>query len=388
MLGYLERLAGQFAVTLLTFEKPADLADVERVTRCRERLASRGISWICLRYHKRPPVLSTAFDVVAGIRAARRALPAGARVVHARSYVPGVMALTLVRRWRAAFIFDMRGFWADEKVDAGNWRQGSAIYRFAKYFERRFFESAHAIVSLTHEGVRAFASLGYRIPGSTIIEVIPTCTDLERFSPGPRDERLMAELGLSGGRVIGVSGTISNWYLRTEMLQGLAALLEVMPDAKLLAVTREDAGRLRADALAAGISLDRFVVTSAPYGRMPAYVRLMDVALFFIKPCFSKKGSCATKLAEFLAAGVPVVINDGVGDSGSIVRDHAAGIVLPDATTGALRARVPELTTLLADPSTAARCRAAAQEHFDVDAGAGTYARVYERLLASPVLAG
>ncbi len=61
---------------------------------------------------------------------------------------------------------------------------------------------------------------------------------------------------------------------------------------------------------------------------MPEYLRLMDLGLFFIKVCFSKKGASATKMGEFLATGIPVVINDGVGDSGRIVREHRAGVVL------------------------------------------------------------
>jgi glycosyltransferase involved in cell wall biosynthesis len=383
VLGYVERLAVDYAITLITFEKPHDLRDRARVSAFRSRLRVRGITWVCLRYHKRPPVLSTAFDIVAAIRAARHAMPGGAALIHARGYVPGVVALALARRWRTAFVFDMRGFWPDEKVDGGHWSRHSPVYALAKYFERRFFESAQAIVSLTREGVEAFASLGYRIPRTTCVEVIPTCTDLERFTPGPPDQRLAAELGLDGCRVIGVSGTISNWYLRHEMLRAIAFLMQALPDTKVLIVTREDAARLRTDAAAAGIPGQRLVLTAVDYARMPAYVRLMDVGLFFIKPCFSKKGSCATKLAEFLATGVPVVINEGVGDSGALVREHRGGIVLPEPTVTALQQQLPNLIALLADRTTPGRCRAAAREHFDVDDGSRKYARVYDRVLSS-----
>jgi len=119
---------------------------------------------------------------------------------------------------------------------------------------------------------------------------------------------------------------------------------------------------------------------------MPAYMRLMDVGLFYIKVCFAKQGSCATKLAEFLATGVPVIINDGIGDSGTLVRDARAGVVLPEATIAALDAQLPDIRAMLADPQTPSRCRAAAQAHFDVLEGARTYERLYQRVLGTGVV--
>ena len=381
VLGYLERLAGGYAITLMTFEKQSDLRDIERVRAFERRLSDRGIQWIPLRYHKRPALVSTAVDVAQGIWQGRRVLSVGVRLVHARGYVAGLVAMVLARLSGAAFIFDMRGFWADEKVDGGHWPSDSRTYAVTKYFERLFFESADAIVSLTHAGVQAFPVLGYNISGDTAVEVIPTCADMERFSPGPKDARLMATLGLADHPVIGVVGTISNWYLRQPMLETLAYLARAIAGAKVLFVTREDPERLAADARAAGMPAGSIVVTSADYSAMPDYMRLMDVGLFFIKVCFSKKGSCATKLGEFLAAGVPVVINDGIGDSGRVVGEAGAGVVLPAGSVDAMRQCLPALRLLLGDSRTAGRCRDTARVHFDVEEGSRKYARLYERVL-------
>lgn len=383
VLGYLERLVATRPVALLSFEKPADLGDGARVAAMRQRLEARGIDWIPLQYHKSPAIASTAWDIVNGIHRGRRAIAArgGVGLIHARGYVASLIAMALARLSGAAFVFDMRGFWADEKVDGGHWTPGSRIYAVTKYFERRFFETADAIVSLTRAGVASFPTLGYRIPDRTPIEVIPTCTDLDRFRPGPADETLRARLGLTGHLVIGVSGTITNWYLRRPMLECLAFLIQRLETAKVLFVTREDAERLRADAIQAGIPPERFVITAAPYSEMPAYMRLMDLGLFFIKVCFSKRGSCATKLAEFLATGVPVLINDGIGDSGRIVADHRAGVVLSDASVEALEQRMDDVRAILADGEAPRRCRDAARAHFDVVEGSRAYERLYERVL-------
>jgi glycosyltransferase involved in cell wall biosynthesis len=380
----LERLSVRYAITLLSFEKTRDMADTERVDILRRRLTRAGIRWLPLRYHKRPPVLSTAWDIARGVVAAiLEARRRPTHVAHARGYVAAVIALGVCRFVGARFLFDMRGFWPDEKVDAGHWRAGSALYRVAKRFERRFFESADAVVSLTRAGLDAARSLGYVMPVDA--EVIPTCTDLRRFSPGPPTAALATRLDLGQGAVIGCVGTISNWYLRLPMLDYLAWMTEVFEEVTVLIVTQEDHDRLGRDAIAAGVPPGRLRITRAAFADMPDHLRLMDVGLFFIKPTFSKKGSAPTKLGEFLATGVPVIINDGVGDSATIVREGRAGIVLADTTRESFGASLPAVRALFDDPDARHRCRVAAEHWFDLDVGVERYASLYARMSAGPL---
>ena len=122
------------------------------------------------------------------------------------------------------------------------------------------------------------------------------------------------------------------------------------------------------------------VTTDAEFCDMPAHVRLMDLGVFFIKPCFSKTGSAATKLAEFLGVGVPVVINDGIGDSGRIVRDHKVGVVLPATSAAACDASLPDVRALLADDGVKSRCVGTARRLFSLDEGVARYAALYASL--------
>jgi len=266
-------------------------------------------------------------------------------------------------------------------VDGGNWSRKSLAYRLAKRWERVFFERADAIVSLTEEGVRMFPDLGYQIHRDTSVEVIPTCADLERFSPGPKDMALATQLELEGETIIGSVGTLSNWYLRERTLEFLALLVKNLNGAKVLFVTREDHTLLRKDALQAGIPPGKMVFTQAEFSAMPSFLRLMDLGVFFIKVCFSKKGSAATKLGEFLATGVPVVINDGIGDSGRIVGEHDVGVVLPEVGPVAFRESLKEVERLLQDRSVRRRCVAVARRYFDLEQGVAKYAAIYDKIM-------
>ncbi len=113
VIAYLEGLAlAGHRVVLLTFE-PRPLCP-EETTAWRERLAAKGVDWHWLRYHKRPTVPATAWDVLAGIATGLRLIRKyKVRLVHARSHVPGLMALALKRLTGVKLLLDLRGFMAD-----------------------------------------------------------------------------------------------------------------------------------------------------------------------------------------------------------------------------------------------------------------------------------
>ena len=105
VLRYLERLAHDHKIILISFEKPHDWREVERREALRNKIRAVGIRWIPLRYHKRPSSLATAFDIAQGIVVGSWVVMRHRiRIVHARSYVPSVIALALKKLFRLKYI--------------------------------------------------------------------------------------------------------------------------------------------------------------------------------------------------------------------------------------------------------------------------------------------
>src|SRR5436853_5353131 len=146
----LSKLGVEF--TLLSFEREQAYGpDGEQ--RCRalnQELSQFGVKWHRLRYHQRPSIPATAFDVAAGIRLASRLVRRDKiELIHARAHIPAVIALALKRRFGIKMIFDVRGLMAEEYIDAGHWRQGSIAARLTKTCERRALANADGVVTLT-----------------------------------------------------------------------------------------------------------------------------------------------------------------------------------------------------------------------------------------------
>ena len=373
VLAYMEKLAQEWPVHIVSFEKRFDREDKGRMTAMRARLVEAGIGWTALAYHKTPSVPATAFDIVQGaLVVAWQALRGRAAVLHARSYVPMLMALPAKRMTGAKLLFDMRGFWADERVDGGLWPNDGALYRAAKSLELLFLESADQIVTLTHAAVRElvrFPSLKDHMPP---LAVIPTCADLDRFQPQVEAAREPF--------VFGYVGSVGTWYLFDEIVTFYLTLAQRRPDARLLLVNRNEHDFIRELLARRGVTYERFEIVAAEHRDVPGQIGRMHAAAAIIKPSYSKMASAPTKLAEYLGCGVPCVGNINVGDMEEIIEGERVGVVLRDFSAAAHAAAADRLLALLDEPGTRQRCVATARRLFSLDVGVEAYRQIYDNL--------
>jgi len=221
IIPYLQGLATQGnEVTLLSFEERLADADLERFEtgRVAKLLSDSKIRWKWLRYHKRPSLPATGYDVFLGtIYSVYLIVRHRINVVHSRGYVPLPIALVCKLFCRTKLVFDVRGLMAEEYVDAGHWKQGSLPYRATKWFERLAFRHADAVIVLTHrvaEILRSIPSLR-----KTPVYVIPCCVNVESYPIGTDRLALRKELGVVGSPVLAYVGSLGTWYMGREMVK-------------------------------------------------------------------------------------------------------------------------------------------------------------------------
>jgi glycosyltransferase involved in cell wall biosynthesis len=375
--------------TLLSFERETAFAGagIARREELRQSLAADGIDWHWLRYHQRPSLPATAYDVLRGIALARRLVRAkGIELVHARSHIPATIALRLKRQFGIKLIFDVRGLLADEYVDAGHWQKGSVPYRLTKAVESRAFAAADGIVTLTRIIWPIIEQWKGLLGRQDIIhEVVPCCADLDLFQFSPNDrERRRRELGLAGRLVIVYSGSIDGWYLTEKMADFFSTVLKLRPEAHFLWLIPNRHERIRMLMKERGITTSDYTVLAATPAEVPSYLSASDAGLAFIRACMSKLASSPTKYAEYLACGLPLIINAGVGDSDELITVENAGVLVKllndDGYGNAWRAIEPFVRE--AAPTRTAM-RKIAERLFDVrKVGVERYADLYERVFS------
>lgn len=404
ILPYIKGLSEEgYIFTLITFEKP------ERFKAGRERIekicAASHIDWHPLAYTKNPPVLSTLYDIDKLQKKAEDLHTTKKfTLVHCRSYITSLVAVRLKANCKIPFIFDMRGFWADERVDGKIWNLRNPIYKTVyKYFkkkERTFLEQADAVVSLTHAGKDEIENWFNENPifggnenyynydrTAAILKkttVIPCATDLEHFDLSRISSNKRKWLGAVYGidpdhEYLGYVGSLGTWYMAEEMLDLYYHLLQTRPKIRFLILSHDDLEGLRAKADKLNIPRSFIVQISAERKDVPALMSMMAASVFFILPAYSKKASSPTKQGELMAMGIPVICNDHVGDTGSIVRKYNSGYVTKDFNLmdfQTISENWEEIVRLNHD-----NIRAGAKEYFSLDKGVEAYREIYEKVL-------
>jgi glycosyltransferase involved in cell wall biosynthesis len=354
-------------MTLVTYEKPADLARADAAETAAQTLREAGVRWLPLRYHKRPTVPATAFDVAHGV--ARGAFRARPDVVHARTFVGGLIGLPLARATGAKLIYHNEGFYPDEQVDAGHWQEGSRQHRVAKRIEERLYTRADAIFSLSHEGKRIIAALGAVRDNGTLIEVVPSTVDLVHFSGLDDRRRAGGELRLV------YMGSVGGRYLLNRI-----ARFAALADARLDVLTPADHALVTSEVAAGGLPGDLWSSKFVSYEELPRELSRYDAGFCFHAHTLSAAGGSSTKVGQYWAMGLPVIATAGLGDVDDILRAERVGVIVADHSDDAYRGALGELRALLRDPGLAARCRAAAERHYGLDDACSRQLAVYRGL--------
>lgn len=387
VIPYLQGLSKEgFSFTLISFEK------IERYDKGKggveELCRQAGIDWQPLMYTKKPPVLSTVYDY---LRMKAKAFELHKQkhfsIIHCRSYISAMAGLEMKRKLGLKFIFDMRGFWADERVEGGIWNLSNpvfkTVYDFFKKKERQFFSEADYTISLTDSG-KAEIQSWKSIPNQPIpIQVIPCCADLDTFSRSninqPLLVKLKQELSIADDEfVLSYLGSIGTWYMPGEMLDFFKCLLQQKPNARFLFITNDEPTAIFEMARQKDIPADRLIFRPSPRHQVPTYLALSHWSIFFIKPVFSKKASSPTKQGEIMGMGIPHICNVGVGDIDHIMQSTDSGYVVTQFNNAEYQAVIAKMATHI--PSQQAIVQGAST-YYSLHSGVSKYLSVYKKIL-------
>lgn len=379
VLPYLVGLSARgWRFSVISFEKPGTNTAAQRAA-VEQLVRTAGIDWRPLKYHHRPPVLATVFDLVRGTRLGRR-LGRSANLIHARSSVPALMASRISLSFgepRVPWVFDVRGLVAEEYVDAGHWRAGGLRQRVTADVERLLLEQADGLVTLTHRIVE-------RLPRHTAnrpAAVIPCSVDLSTFQPSSQSRRAVRdELGLQDAPVLVYSGSLGSWYRLEEMLDYFETACRTIAGLRFLMLTPQATS---ATLVAAERGLaSRVIALNLEPDAVPRHLAAGDAGICFLGKHGSKQASSPTKFGEYLAAGLPVITNSWIGDA-AMLAEEESWILVDDFSEPAYQRAAERLAGLLAAPAaTRVASRALAHREFALERAIDKYDALYRQVLA------
>jgi len=395
VLPYIREISkSNFKYTLISFEKK------ERFLKHHENIQKicndSNIDWHPISYSGAIPILSTIWNV---FRLKNKVFSLHTKdkfdLFHSRSHVPSLVAQMLQKKQKIPYVFDMRGFWADERVDGGVWNLKNPIFKkvfdFFKRKELEFIQEANAIVSLTQNGKeeilswQTLSNTPLSLKSKVLqIEVIPCCVDTELFNIKNTDSKnkneINSKLGITNEKwVLGYVGSIGTWYMLPEMLDFFKVLKSKKPESVFLFITNESEEKIKSIAIQKGIDPKDIKVASCLHKEVPTYISLFDISIYFILPAYSKKASSPTKQGELMAMGIPIVCNSNVGDADKIIAETNSGWVVSNfeeqeyekIATKILYEPLPDQYEIIQHGI----------REFNLESGAEKFRKTYERIL-------
>jgi colanic acid biosynthesis glycosyl transferase WcaI len=240
----------------------------------------------------------------------------------------------LARRLRRPWVFEVRDLWPATIKAVGAAR--GHILRWLERLELFLYRKADRIVPLTTAFRHDLESRG--VPAEKIT-VVTNGVDLEQFdrlaTPGDARQRL----GIPADAfLVGYIGT-------TGVCQGLAAVVDAaelcrdMPGVRFL-IMGEGAERASLELRAREKRLNNLHFADfVPHEQIADYYRALDLALIHLRPDPLFQTVIPSKIFEFMAASVPLLMATA-GESAGIVQRAECGVSVPPGDALALAAAV------------------------------------------------
>jgi len=395
VLPYLtENSKENYKFSLISFEKTEKFDKNKKIIKqiCNES----NIDWHPQSYTKKPPILSTIWDIFKMYLQTKKINSINKiDLIHCRSYQAADIGMLMHKKFDIPWVFDMRGFWADERIDGNIWKKSNFIFRnIYNYYKRKelfFLSSASQIISLTNNAKKEIESwqektqINKKFKLKTLeIEVIPCCVDTNLFNHQNTNKNniytIKKELKINDENfVLGYVGSIGTWYMLPEMLDFFKVLKDRLPNAIFLFITNEPAEKIKAVASSKNINTSDIIVTSCLHSEVPTYIALFTVSIYFILPAYSKKASSPTKQGELMAMGIPIICNANVGDADKIISETNSGWVVNNfeqqeyesITQKIISQPLPDKNTIIQHGI----------KEFNLQTGAEKFRKTYERIL-------
>jgi len=375
-----------YRFTILSCDKPEKYQQGKEYVS--NLLKGLPIKWVSIPYHKNPPVLSSVYDYYR-LKQKAKQLHVAERfdMVHTRPGLPTLVALWMKKKYGIKFLDDVRGFWADERVDGGMWNLENPVFKsvfnFFKKHEYECLEKADHITCLTFAAKKEMLTWD-NLKGQPLpIDVIPCSADLDLFDPEKVDpvlkEKFRQELGINPGDMIfSYLGSIGGWYLTDEMMRLCHVLSMKIPAAKFLFISPHRHADITDAAARQGLAAGKIITRHASRHEVPVLLSFSSYSLFFIKPCYSKISSSPTKHGEIMAMGIPVIANSGVGDVAEIINRYHSGFVLDnfsDATFNSVAESIYKGVNFNRD-----EIRNGAKDFYALERAIKSYVQVYGKI--------
>ncbi len=293
-------------------------------------------------------------------------------IIHCRSLSPSIIGLLfkMISKRRLKLLYDNRGVRIEEEIKIGHWkRKGIKVYLFS-WLEKKIIQSADIIVVVSEQFKSYMINQYYKnnIDIDKII-IIPNRTKI--------DHKMNLEFKRNFKTPICVySGSAAIWQSLKEIKAIIVEAIKIYNQIKFQILTYHPAQF--ENIFSNDPHLKEFVcIKQINHEEVYAELINCNFSLLIRENDLINNVASPLKFAEYLAAGLPILISEGVGDTEEIVTRNNIGVVIRNKN---YNAALEEMKILLDDPNIYTRCRKVAEKEFDLETTFKQYLNIYKNI--------
>lgn len=289
------------------------------------------------------------------------------QIIHARSLFPAILGLFAKTRStnKTHLIYDNRGLYIDESIYIGRWKKNSLKVFFLYFFERVVFKKSEAVI-LVSSKFKQFIIKKYSQNISKKLHVINNKTKISSIVEQPNDKNVFVYVG-----------SAAKWYCVENMFNLFVEVKKQIFNSKFIIITYESENFSNVTKKYQCISNDiKFLNIFSD--EVNSYLVKCNVGVMLREQSIFTEVSAPLKFAEYLNAGLPVLINEGVGDTERIINKYNVGVIIKNND---YKEAVKKIRILLKDPQIKLLCNEVAKKEFDQQQAFVQYLEIYEKLL-------
>lgn len=245
--------------------------------------------------------------------------------IYAQVIMSAYCARALARATDSIAVFDVQGILAAEVA----MRRGktSPWVWLIRALENHEIKSAQRIACVSHK-MRMYIQ---QYVGRDDAIVIPSCFDEKKiYFDGAARQAIRAEYGWDDTHTVLIySGGTAIWQRLPDIIDVFAAMYALDSSYRFLCMT-PDVTEMRALLEASGLSAAVYVVGSCLQTEIYRYLSGADLGIVMRADDVVNNVSSPMKIAEYLGAGLPLVLTQGIGDYSELVPQNGLGIVVDE----------------------------------------------------------
>ncbi len=364
IIPYLDGLSKKYKLQIISFEKKNNIKNKKFYNEVFDELKKKNISWKYFKYYDNK--ILKLFEYLYSITYINLSIIKNKNlIIHLRSYSAGIMLFPSIYILKLNIIFDMRGLWIHERVDRNYLNTSNYYYKFLLYLEKKLLDKSKIIITLTEEAKIFLKNKFQSQTNNKKIVVLRTYTKTKKFGFNSNNKNI----------TFCYLGSDSNAYNLNKTLNAMVEISKNLNNVKFKFLINNNNKKFINTIQKSHLADPFYSIIQAKHHEVPDILRFCDIGIFYANENFSIKASFPTKIAEYIASGMPILCNNFNNDVSNIVLKNNLGVI-SNFQKDNIIADTSKVIQLLTTQNRV-RIRNYAKKELDISIGINNYEKIY-----------